>query len=60
MIDLSRQRRPLEFSDPIQCQLFRDELRALQITLTVYTGMLGEIAGVEDDLRDLEWGSPMT
>jgi len=47
------------FNDPMQCQQFREELRTLQKTLSVYTGMLGEIAGVEDDLRNLEWGSPV-
>jgi hypothetical protein len=46
------------FNDPAQCQQFRDELRSLQHVLMVYTGMLGEIAGVEDDLRNLEQGSP--
>ncbi|MFK7893793.1 MAG: hypothetical protein AB8B63_23455 [Granulosicoccus sp.] len=47
------------FSDPAQCQQFRDELRALQDVLTTYTGMLGEIAGVEEDLRKLEQRSPV-
>lgn len=42
------------FDNPTQCLQFREELRALQNTLTIYTGMLGEIAGVEEDLRNLE------
>ncbi|MFK7862529.1 MAG: hypothetical protein AB8B64_27220 [Granulosicoccus sp.] len=45
------------FSHPDQCRQFRDELRDLQQVLMVYTGMLGEIAGVEDDLRNLEQDS---
>lgn len=42
------------FDDPAQCQLFRAELRELQNTLYNYTGMLGELAGVEEDLRRLQ------
>lgn len=39
--------------DPIQQQLFRDELSDLQAQLKIYTHMLAEMAGVED-LTDLE------
>ena len=34
--------------DPINCALFRKELRELQKKLTNYSKMLAEIAGVED------------
>lgn len=36
------------FSDPNQCEIFRQELTALQATLRTYTKMLAEMAGVED------------
>ena len=36
------------FDDPAQCQIFRQELTALQTQLTRYTQMLGAMAGVED------------
>lgn len=36
------------FKDPAQCQIFRQELTALQTHLTRYTQMLGAMAGVED------------
>jgi hypothetical protein len=36
------------FSDQDQCQLFRIELIELQQQLRRYTGMLGDMAGVED------------
>lgn len=36
------------FTDPAQCQTFRQELSALQTQLTRYTQMLGAMAGVED------------
>lgn len=42
------------FNDQAQCTQFRKELRQLQATLVIYTGMLGELAGVEYDLRELE------
>lgn len=42
------------FDDPKQCRKFRKELGALQADLRRYTGMLGEIAGVEEDLILLE------
>ena len=41
------------FSDPEQCKLFRVELQQLQKTLTTYTRMLADMAGVED-LTELE------
>jgi hypothetical protein len=42
------------FQDPAQCATFRAELAALQADLRIYTGMLGEMAGVEEDLILLE------
>jgi len=42
------------FDDPTQCQQFRTELVALQQQLIHYTSMLGDMAGVEDDLIYLE------
>lgn len=42
------------FEDSAQCAIFRAELAALQADLRIYTGMLGEMAGVEDDLVLLE------
>ncbi len=42
------------FSDPKSCQVFREELASLQVVLNIYTRMLGDMAGVEDDLSDLE------
>lgn len=42
------------FEDQAQCTLFRDELVSLQTDLRRYTGMLGEMAGVEEDLVLLE------
>lgn len=41
------------FNDPKECKKFRKELKELQINLNNYTGMLSEIAGVEN-LTDLE------
>lgn len=41
------------FADPAQCETFRQELAALQIQLSRYTQMLGEMAGVEDDWTKL-------
>jgi hypothetical protein len=42
------------FDDPSQCQAFRQELKTLQDKLLVYTRMLGDMAGVEKDLTELE------
>ena len=42
------------FSNPKKCRKFRKELTKLQSVLIVYTQMLGEMAGVEDDLTTLE------
>ena len=44
------------FDDPAQCQIFRQELTALQTQLTRYTQMLGAMAGVEDRTK-LEIGN---
>lgn len=43
-----------EFSDPKKCMEFRSELGVLQEQLRIYTKMLGDMAGVEEDLTDLE------
>lgn len=42
------------FSSPNSCIEFRKELIELQSTLNIYTKMLGDMAGVEDDLSELE------
>jgi len=42
------------FSDSAQCQEFHVELRELQEKLHAYTGMLGQMAGVEEDLTQLQ------
>lgn len=42
------------FDDAAKCQQFRAELRALQKQLLIYTAMLGDMAGVEEDLTHLE------
>lgn len=42
------------FDDPARCAEFREELRALRNKLVNYTGMLAEIAGVEDLSRTTE------
>jgi len=42
------------FDDPAQCELFRSELRQLQTSLSNYAGLLGDLAGVEQDFRLLE------
>jgi len=42
------------FSDESKCKIFRQELSQLQSNLNVYTKMLGDMAGVEDDLTELE------
>ncbi|MDC9726923.1 MAG: hypothetical protein PSN35_03700 [Candidatus Thioglobus sp.] len=42
------------FSNTQSCQEFREELAELQSTLNIYTQMLGEMAGVEDDLSELQ------
>jgi hypothetical protein len=43
-------RRSIEgaFEDKIQCENFREELKELQIVLSIYTQMLADMAGVED------------
>ncbi len=42
------------FTNPENCEEFRKELAELQSILNVYTKMLGEMAGVEDDLSEIE------
>ncbi len=42
------------FADPHQCREFRNELAQLQEVLIHYTRMLGNMAGVEQDLTLLE------
>ena len=42
------------FSSKEGCQEFRRELLELQSVLNIYTKMLGEMAGIEDDLSELE------
>lgn len=42
------------FDDSEQCKIFRQELLILQDKLLVYTRMLGDMAGVEKDLTELE------
>lgn len=42
------------FEDEARCREFRKELSELQQNLHRYTGMLGEMAGVEEDLLLLE------
>ncbi len=42
------------FDNPAHCDEFRRELAELQADLRRYTGMLGEMAGVEEDLILLE------
>jgi len=42
------------FSKPSSCQEFRQELAELQLLLNIYTQMLGDMAGIEDDLSTLE------
>jgi|TARA_B110000211_G_scaffold114158_1_gene132394 hypothetical protein len=41
------------FENPKECKKFRKELKKLQVNLNNYTGMLSEIAGVEN-LTELE------
>ena len=43
-----------KFSESESCEEFRRELAELQIVLNIYTRMLGHMAGVEDDLSQLE------
>lgn len=43
-----------EFSQPAQCEEFRKELEELRRTLAIYTQMLGQMSGVEEDLTQLE------
>lgn len=42
------------FDNPEQCRLFREELTELQKKLIKYTRLLGNMAGVEEDLTKLE------
>lgn len=42
------------FSDPEKCNEFRCELQELQEKLLIYTKMLGDMAGIEEDLTDLQ------
>ena len=42
------------FSNPDRCKEFRQELEWLQSKLIIYTQMLGDMAGIEDDLSKLE------
>ena len=42
------------FDDPAMCSQFRSELAILQRSLKNYTGMLGQMAGVEEDLTELQ------
>lgn len=42
------------FTNSTECKQFRNELTDLQKILTIYTQMLGQMAGVEDDLTKLE------
>lgn len=42
------------FKDPVQCEIFRNELILLQSDLRKYTALLGSMAGVEDDMTLLE------
>ncbi|MFZ4794799.1 MAG: hypothetical protein ACOYLN_11775 [Blastocatellia bacterium] len=39
------------FADPARCREFREELEALQQKLRDYTGLLADVAGVEDLTR---------
>lgn len=42
------------FSDPVQCQEFREDFSNLQADLRRFSGMLAEIAGVEENLALVE------
>ncbi len=42
------------FSNPESCNDFRQELKELQSVLIIYTKMLGDMAGIEDDLTEFE------
>ncbi|MFK5893326.1 MAG: hypothetical protein QM504_08915 [Pseudomonadota bacterium] len=42
------------FEDKENCVLFRNDLCNLQIKLRIYTRMLGDMAGVESDLTEIE------
>jgi len=42
------------FEIPEECKQFRSELNDLQKILNIYTQMLGQMAGVEEDLTKLE------
>lgn len=43
-----------KFKQSDACEAFRNELDQLQQTLRIYTKMLSEMAGVEEDLTTLE------
>jgi hypothetical protein len=43
------------FSDENKCSEFHVELLELQATIVIYTKMLGDMAGMEDDLTELEY-----
>lgn len=42
------------FTDPQQCKEFQEELNILQRDLKNYTSLLGDMAGIEEDLTLLE------
>ncbi len=42
------------FSNPESCNDFRQDLKELQSVLIIYTKMLGDMAGIEDDLTEFE------
>tara|TARA_Y100000310_G_C20188670_1_gene581502 strand:+ start:127 stop:603 length:477 start_codon:yes stop_codon:yes gene_type:complete len=44
----------IAFANSIECKRFRNELTDLQKILNIYTQMLGQMAGVEEDLTKLE------
>lgn len=43
------------FSNKETCNEFREELTQLQNILIIYTKMLGDMAGIEDDLTEFEY-----
>jgi len=42
------------FKDPALCKQFRKELVGLQETLAIYSGMLSQMAGLEEDLTHID------
>ena len=44
------------FEDEKKCKKFRKELKELQHTLRIFTKMLGDMSGVEDDLTEINKG----